>query len=532
MSVSESTGSAAPPSSGGPAASASGERTSALLANAAAVVAIASAVEGTLGPKGLNSMLVDRYGEVTITNDGATILERMEISHPAARLVIATAQAQAEQVGDGTTTAALLAAALVSEGVRHVRGGVPVIKIIEGLQIGVQHALAFFDTQAQAVSGAGDPRLRQCALIAGRGVAELADLAVAAAAHLGRERLHEEDFRLADTVLAQEGAPTALIEGLVLDRTRLNRQMPREVSPARILLVDDALEPEEVESGALGTEAGFQRYLRLQEEFLRGLAALREAGVNCFLVRRGIGDSADELLTTSGAFAVRRLSRRDLARLAEFTGARPVKRAALKKSPEDLAEFLGRADRVLENERLSHVQVLGGAGRPAVTMLVGAATREVRQERQRIAEDAACAVQAAVQGGILPGGGACELAAARAVSERRQEAPGMAAYGVDCVVEALKRPLAQIMANAGFNPLEKVEQAWAEQTLTGNPGLAVDCDTGEVADMLAAGVVDAAPVKRQALAAALEIAEAILRISTIIRQKPQAQAEPIEPEAL
>jgi chaperonin GroEL (HSP60 family) len=508
-----------------------GEKTSALAANAAAVVAIASAVEGTLGPKGLNSMLVDRYGEVTITNDGVTILERMEINHPAARLVIGTAQAQAEQVGDGTTTAALLAAALVSEGVRHARAGVPVIKLIEGMQAGMRLALDFLDTQTEPVSDAADPRLRQAALIAGRGVAELADLAVAAAAHLGFDRLLEDDFRLADLVLAQEGAPTELIEGLVLDRTRLNRQMPRRLTPATVLLLDDALEPEEVEAGALGTEAGFQRYLRLQEEFLHGLAGLLEAGVNCFFVRRGISEAAEELLTAAGAVAVRRLSRRDLTRLAEFTGAQPVKRGALKKSPGDLRSALGRAEQVLENERFDHLQILGGAGRPAATMLVGAATREVRAERQRIAEDAASAVQAAARGGAVPGGGAFELAAARHVSNYRQQAPGMAAYGVDCVVEALKRPLAQIVTNAGFNSLEKVEQAWAAQAETGNAALGIDCDTGAVSEVRAAGVVDAAPVKRQALQAALEIAEAILRINTIIRQKPQ-QPEPVDPDSL
>lgn len=521
--------------SAGPAASPAGatsnEKTSALLANAAAVVAIASAVEGTLGPKGLNSMLVDRYGEVTITNDGATILERMELNHPAARLVIGTAQAQAEQVGDGTTTAVLLAASLVTEGVRHARSGVPVIKIIEGMQAGIRVALEFLQTQSFPIDDLADPQIRQAAVIAARGETDLADLAVAAAAHLGRERLLEDEFRLSDLVLAQEGAPTVLVEGLVLDGTRLSRQMPRRLDRATVLLVDDALEPEEVEAAALGTEAGFQRYLRLQEDFLHGLAGLLEAGVNCFLVRRGIGEAAEELLAAAGAFAVRRLSRRDLARLAEFTGAQPVKRGALTKPVQELQPVLGQAALVVEDERLDHLQFLGGAGRPAATMLVGAATREVRQERQRIAEDAASAVQAAVRGGVVAGGGAFELAAARHVSIYRQQAPGMAAYGVDCVVEALKRPLVQIVTNAGFNSLEKVEQAWAAQSESGTGTLAVDCDSGLVTDMLQAGVLDAAPVKRQALQAALEIAEAILRINTIIRQKPQ-QPETVEPDTL
>ena len=370
------------------------------------------------------------------------------------------------------------------------------------------------------ITGPADPRLRQAALIAGRGEAEIADLMVAAAERLGPERLREEGFRLAEIVRAQEGAPTSLIEGLVVERTRLSRQMPREVSPATVLLVDDALEPETIEAEALGTEAGFQRYLRLQEEFHQGLGRLAEAGVNCVFARRAIGDQAEELLTAAGILAVRRVSAGDLNRLAEATGARPVKRSALRMSLEDLRACLGHAERVAEQERLEHLHILGGAGRPAATLLVGAATKEVRAERQRLAEDAASAVQAALRGGVLPGGGACELACARHVSEDRGRLPGMAAYGRDCVVEALKRPLAQMVANAGFNPLEKVEQAWAAQAADG-PSRAVDCDSGEVVDMLALGVVDAAPVKAQALGAALEIAEAILRINALIRQKPR-----------
>ena len=156
------------------------------------------------------------------------------------------------------------------------------------------------------------------------------------------------------------------------------------------------------------------------------------------------------------------------------------------------------------------------------TILVGASTREVRDERERIARDAASAVQAVAVGGVVPGGGASELAAARAVQALREGMRGMAAYGADCVVEALKAPLMQIVANAGFNPLEKVEDASAAQAAQECPALAIDCDTGEVADMLRAGVVDPLLVKRQALRTAFEVARAVLRIDTIIKKRPEA----------
>jgi chaperonin GroEL (HSP60 family) len=154
---------------------------------------------------------------------------------------------------------------------------------------------------------------------------------------------------------------------------------------------------------------------------------------------------------------------------------------------------------------------------------VGASTREVKDERERIARDAAGAVQSAVRTGVVPGGGAVELAAAKQVLALRENVRGMAAYGVDCVVAALKRPLARIVANAGFNPLEKVEDAIAAQNETGNQALAIDCDTGEVADMRTLGVMDPTGVKLYALRAATEVAEAILRINVIIRKRNEGE---------
>jgi archaeal chaperonin len=515
------------PHSQRPAAVEVDERLAALVGNTAAVAAIASAVEGTLGPKGLNTMLVDRFGDVTITNDGSTILEKMDVSHPAARLVINAARAQDREVGDGTTTTTLLASALLSEAVGHVRRGVPVTRLIEGIGIGVAAALATYSAATMPVSGPDDPLLWQCALIAGREDPQIARLAVEAARAVPPARLMGEDgFKLADLVLAKEGARPEVAPGLVLDKERMNRQMPEEVAPAVVLVMDDALEPEAIEEAALGTEAGFREYVRLQEEFRAGLETVLAAGVNALFVARAISDQAEDLLTSAGVLAVRRLGRRDIARVCEHTGARPLKRSALNRPAEEILAACGRAERVAEDQRLGHIRVLGGAGEPTATLLIGAATREVREEQQRIAADACAAVQAALRGGVLPGGGAIEIAAARAARAARDTARGMAAYGVDCVIEALKRVLGQIVANAGFNPLEKVEDVVGRQSEADCAALAVDCDSGEICDMLTAGVLDAAPVKVHALQAAREIAEAVLRINIVIRKRDENPGAP------
>jgi len=495
------------------------ERMAALMTNSNAIRAVASAVEGTIGPKGLDTMLVDKFGSVVITNDGVTILDLMEVNHPAAKMLINVAKAQQEEIGDGTTTATLIASTLVSSGVEQVAKGVPVARVIEGLRAGVSKALAFFKENAREIVSLTDPLLKQVALVAGRGHGDIADLVVKAAQLVGREKLLDRSFRLADTISSTVGAENQVFLGVTINKGRLSRLMPSSIEKAKVLVIDDALEPEEIEDEALGTESGFTRYMELQKEFEINVKKLVDIGVNIVLVDRGIHDLAEEMLIEAGIMAVQRVSGKELRRAAEHTGARVLKRTGLKREGAELKKCCGYAQSVYEDEKLELVIIEQGGGKPMATVQVGAATDEVVGERQRIAKDAAASIQAAVQGGILPGGGAVELAAAQEVVNFRQQIPGMAAYGLECVGDALKRPFMQIVLNAGFNPLEKLEEVLTAQGKNKNFALALDCETGSLADMYSCGIVDPALVKIYALKAAGEVAEAILRIDTIIRMK-------------
>lgn len=499
------------------------ERLAALINNANAIRAVASSVEGTIGPKGLDTMLVDKFGGVVITNDGVTILDLMEVNHPAAKILINVAKAQQEEIGDGTTTATLIAGSLVINGVEQVIKGVPVARVIEGLRIGVAKAGAFFQINARMIDDLSHPLLKQVALVAGRDHEDIAELVVKAAELVGKEKLLDKSFRLANTIMSTVGADNAVFLGIIINKGRVNRQMPQGIKNAAILIIDDALEPEEIEEEALSTESGFNRYLKLQQEFEENLRKIIEIGVNVILVDRGIDGLAEEILTDSGVLAVQRVSNKELRRAAEHTGARIIKRTGLKRNGEELKKYIGYAQAVYEDEKLEQVLVRQGTGRPMATVQVGAATEEVVGERQRIAKDAAASVQVAVQGGVLPGGGAIELAALRAVEEACRQVHGMSTYGVECVIEALKRPFMQIVSNAGFNPLEKIGNVLAAQEKENNFALAVDCDTGQIRDMFSQGIIDPAQVKIYALKAAGEVAEAILRINTIIKMRAEKE---------
>ena len=500
------------------------ERLAALLTNANAVRAITAAVEGTIGPKGLDTMLVDRFGEVIITNDGVTILDKMDVNHPAAKMLINIAKAQQAEVGDGTTTATIMAGGLVAEGVSQVLRGVPVAKVIEGVKFGIARAVDEVGKRGRQVGDTEDPILRSIAMIAGREHEDIADLVVKAAELIGRDKLTEKNFKLSDIITAEEGAGNEVFMGVIVDKERMNKEMPERLEQVRLLLIDDALEPEEVEDEALSTEAGFKRYIDFQDEFKKNVQKIVELGVKTVLVDRGVHDAAEEILTDAGVLVLQRVSAKDLRRVAEHAGARMIKRTGLKKDVADLEKYLGFAEQVYEDEKLEQVRILGGRGKPMATILVGAATEEVVGERERIAKDAASSVQAAVKGGYVPGGGSIEIAVSREVEKAREQLKGMAAYGVDCVANALRRPLSQIVENAGYNPLEKMEQVIAAQYEKGIDSLGIDCDTGEVADMLERGVIDPVPVKLHAIKAAGEVAVAILRIDTIIKKKEEGAA--------
>ncbi|MCR8631452.1 MULTISPECIES: TCP-1/cpn60 chaperonin family protein [Paenibacillus] len=490
-----------------------------LLNNAGAIRAICSAVEGTLGPKGLDTMLVGGQGEVIITNDGVTILEKMDVTHPAARLLIQVARSQQQQVGDGTTTATVLAGAIVAEGVAQVTRGVPVAKVVKGIQEGVATALASLAKRSRRIEGFKDPLLYRVGYIAGREHADLAELILEGAKRLGIHKLQEESFRFADVVISHSRAISEVWPGLLIQKKPVNAQLDFPPDSASVLVFQDAFEPETIDEEALMTEAGFQKQMQLKEQFRQWLDKLVELRVGLVIADRGVNAEAEQFCTDHGIMVVQRVPRHDLRLVCEYTGARPIRRSGLRKPAAELAGYLGFAGRVSYDERLECVRMAEGKGRTQVTIVVGASTSEVVGERLRIAKDAASAVQAALRGGCLPGGGAAEMAAAYDLDRHRETIQGMEGFGVAAVAQALRKPLAQIVVNAGYNPLEKVEEVKAAQIAAGSDSLGIDCDTGYLVDMLEHGVVDPAQVKLHALQAAGEVAAAVLRIHTVIKMK-------------
>lgn len=496
------------------------DRFSALLSNVSAIQAVVSAVEGTIGPKGLDAMLVDDLGNVVVTNDGVTILEMMDAPHPAAKILINMAKGQDKQIGDGTTTAALIASSIISEGVNWILKGVPPSKIIEGIEICLPHVLAMLKGKAIDISSLEDPKIKQVALTSSKGKDDIACLIIEGAKLVGRELLLRKDFKFQDTLLCSEQEENEVFPGVILQRNPVFEFSTFSSTKGKILVIDDALEPEKVDEGALATEKGFAQLIERQESFVKNINKLKAVGVKAVFVDRGIDDAALELLNDAGILAVARVGRDDWKKICSFTGAIPIKIGGLNREPSYIEKHLGDAEEITYHHELREVRILGGKCKSHVTILIAGATEEVIEERLRIAKDTAAAVQSAVQGGVIPGEGIAELHLARSLERMRSQIKGISTYGLDCLVAGLRKPFLQIMANAGFSPLEKLEQVLSPmddwEKLKG-----IDCETGEVIELLLAGIVDPVPVKIYAIKSACEIAVAILRINTIIKMRTE-----------
>lgn len=474
-------------------------------------------------PKGLDTMLVDEFDGVIVTNDGATILDNMEVRHPAARMLANLAKSQEASVGDGTTTAVLLSSSIVLEGVEHILKGVPPSKLVEGIADASAVALQAMIGASRYVHGVDDPRLMAVALVASRHDKGIAGIAVDAAKAVGETTLREPSYNLAEYVLPSEvdAAKMQLIEGIVVDRLPLRPDMPQSLSECLVLVIDDALEADRIPSEAIATPSGYQRYESAAAQHRLLVENIIASGIKLVVADRAISEEAGGMMADAGVIALRRVAHRDLVRIAKCTGSRMVTMSMLRSADaERLSELAGFTESVAVDVQAKQTVIITGlVNSPAVTIVISGGTGVTLEERTRVAKDAVSAVQAAVIDGWVPGGGAVELAVSRQLAVLRNEVRGLGAYGWDCLIAALRKPLFQMAINAGFSGLEKVEIAKAAQEKAQSDALSIEWDSGEVADMTVIGILDPVRVKIAALSRAVEVGCSILRVSNIVRKR-------------
>ncbi len=498
--------------------------------NISAALAIADTVRSTLGPRGMDKMLVDTMGDVVITNDGVTILKEIDVSHPAAKMMVEIAKVQDAESGDGTTTAVILAGELLKQALALIEKHIHPTTITAGYKLASEKALKILEDVSDKVDRKDIRKLQTIANTAMMsksvvGIREtLSELAVKAVLAVAEERNGKYTADLDNIMIIKKhggsARDTQLVQGIIIDKEVVHAGMPRHVHDAKVLLLDVALEIKKTEVDAkitIDDPENLQQFLAEEEASLKDMVAkVTSSGANVVICQKGIDDLAQHFLSKAGILAVRRVKKSDMDKLARATGASIVSRL------KDISiEDLGKAGRVEErkigNDSMTFVMDCPSA--KAVTILIRGGTEHVVDEMDRSLHDALCVVSDVVEDGkAYTGAGAAAMEIALRLRDYSATVGGreqMAIEAYASAFEVLPRALAE---NAGLDAIDLlIELRKAHKNRDRNAGINVF--SGKVEDMAKQSVFEPLRVGRQAIQSATEAAIMILRIDDVIAAK-------------
>ncbi len=495
--------------------------------NIMAAKIIAETVKSSLGPKGMDKMLVDSFGDVTITSDGRTILDEMDVQHPAAKMMVEVAKTQDNEAGDGTTTAVILSGELLGKAEELIGKNIHPTIIIDGYKKAAEKALETIEKIAIPVDLNAKEYIKKAAMtcMASKLVADqreyLADLAVEAVLEVAEKIDDKYKVDIDDVKVEKKPGEsvrdTKLINGIVIDKEVVHSGMPKRVENAKIALLDTSLEIEKTEFDAkinIESPEQMDAFLRQEEAMLKDMVEkLAAIGANVVLCQKGIDDMAQHFLARKGILAVRRIKKSDMEKLAKATGGKIITNLD-DASPADLGYASLVEERKIGDDKMTFVE---GCKHPrAVTILIRGGTERIVDEAERSLHDAICVVRDIVEEPkVLPGGGAPELEIARVLKKYAETLPGREQLAVKSFAEALEAIPATLTENAGLDPIDILSELRARHE-KGETTVGIEVISGKVTDMKEAGVFEPISVKKQVIKSATEAASMILKIDDVI----------------
>ncbi len=507
--------------------------------NIAAAKAVANAVRSTLGPKGMDKMLIDGTGDIVITNDGATILKQMDIQHPAAKMMAEIAKVQDDEVGDGTTTAVVIAGELLKNAESLLSLKVHPTIITEGYQKAAVKALEILSAYAVSVKPTDSARLKQIAetAISGKGAEAykvlLCDIVVRAVTMVADPDGTVDTGHI--TIQKKVGGKvedTAIIEGMVIDKERASPGMPLLVRNAKILLLNAALEYKKTEVSAkitISRPDQVQAFLDEDAHMVRLMAdKIIKSGATVVFCQKGIDDTAQHYLAKAGILAVRRIKKSDCENIARATGATIISSIDLI-TPADL----GNAGLVEEKKLSGHEMIYVSECRnpKSVSIIIRGGSEHLIDELERAMHDALMVVSDVVKDKkVVPGGGAPEIELSLQLHRYASTTGGRIQLAIEAFASALEVIPRSIAENAGLDPIDMVVAIRAAHE-AGNRNYGLDVHEGRPVDMLRAGVVEPLRVKTQAIKSAAEAAVMILRIDDAFASRASGPAGGMPPGA-
>ncbi len=507
-------------------------------ANITAARIIAEAVKSSLGPKGMDKMLVDSLGDVTITSDGRTILDEIDVEHPAAKMMVEVAKTQDDEVGDGTTTSVVVAGELLGKAEELINKNIHPTLIIDGYRKAADKALETLEKIAMPIDPMDKEFLKKVAMtsMASKLVAEnreqLAEIAVDAVLYVARKVGDEYRVDLDDIMVEKKPGEsitdTKLIKGIVLDKEVVHPGMPRRVEGARIALLDCPLEVEKTEFDAkihIETPEQMEAFLREEENMLKDMVEkIASAGANVVICQKGIDDMAQHFLARKGILAVRRAKKSDMEKLSKATGGKIITNLDDLK-PEDLGYAELVEERKIGDDKMTFIE---GCKNPrSVAILIRGGAERIVDEAERSIHDALCVIRDVVQEPkILAGGGAPEMEIAKALRNYAESLPGREQLAVQSYAEAIETVPTTLGENAGLDPIDIISELRARHD-KGETWTGVDVLNGRVEDMRKLEVYEPSVVKKQVIKSATEAASMILKIDDVIAAgKTKAPSSP------
>ncbi|MBI3841882.1 MAG: TCP-1/cpn60 chaperonin family protein [Thaumarchaeota archaeon] len=495
--------------------------------NISAAKVIAEIIVTSLGPRGMDKMLVDSIGDITITNDGATILKEIDVQHPAAKMMVEVAKATDSEVGDGTTSAVVITGALLEKAESLIDNDVHPVIIADGYKKASLKAMSLLAEIAQKV----DPRDRrilekiaktalQTKLVSIE-AADLSKLVIDAALAIVTQKDVGYTVDLNNIKVEKKAggstADSTLINGIVLDKEIVHSGMPKKVQNARIALISAPLEIEKTEFEAkinISSPEQIKSFMEEEDSILKGMVEkIKSTKANVILCQKGIDDVAQHYLAKEGIAAVRRIKESDMSKLAKATGGRMVG-SVNDLTEKDLGEAQNVEEKTIENDNWVFIE--GCKNPKAVTLLIRGGTQRVIDEAERSIHDALMVAKDVIEKPmIVYGGGAPEAYVSTKLRQWAQSLSGREQLAVEKFAEALESIPVALARNSGMNTIDSITQLRAKQS-AGERWAGIDATNGVVGDMQKTEVIEPLKVKEQVIKSATETANLILRIDNVV----------------
>jgi thermosome len=495
--------------------------------NIMAAKLVAETVRTTLGPKGMDKMIVDSLGDVTITNDGVTILEEMQIEHPAAKMLVEIAKTQEDEVGDGTTTAVVLAGELLKKAEDLLDQEIHPTVIAKGYRIAAEKANEILNSISEPVHMKDTLLLKKIAMTAmtGKGAESskerLSDLTVEAIRNVAEEVNGNVYIDIDDVKIEKKVGggveDTELVKGVVLDKEKVHSAMPRKILNAKIALIDSALEIKSTEIDAkiqITAPDQLQAFLNMEEKMLRDMVTkVENSGANVVFCQKGIDDLAQHYLAKKGIYAARRVKKSDMEKLAKATGASIITNLD-DLSPKDLGKSGLVEELKVGDEEMTVVRECKNP--KSVTILIRGSTEHVIDEAKRAMDDAIGDIAAALKNNkVVAGAAAVEVELAKELRKFADSLSGREQLAVRAFADAIEIIPRTLAENAGLDPIDVLTELKSAHD-KGKKWAGINVFTGKVMDAWQNGVIEPLKIKTQAISSASEVAIMILRIDDVI----------------